>query len=265
MSLPLPQTFPLGSPNHLILVSEEPSYYILKLNSPPDNRLTPDLISAWIEALQSLALYAEEPKPLVITSAFPKYFSNGLDLEATANVDNFTRDFFYPLIRALLDFPWPTIGFLNGHTFAGAFVVAGFFDFRVMNPDRGYLCMNEIEFDAPIMGGGMVVFTKLYGRAVAQRITMLAERFTAQKALEAGIIHAKGMWPEVEQMVKKVSHVAGKKFYSLIRKEVMKDMVDALQDSDHEGFLNAMMGDDVDPEVEKEQRRRLDPKIKALL
>lgn len=263
--LKLPLTFPLDSSDSLVLVSEEPTYYILKLNSPPDNRLTPDLISAWIEAMQSLALYAEEPKPLVITSAFPKYFSNGLDLEATANVDNFTRDFFYPLIRTLLDFPWPTIGFLNGHTFAGAFVVAGFFDFRVMNPERGYLCMNEIEFDAPIMGGGMVVFTKLYGRAVAQRITMLAERFTADKALEAGIIHAKGMWPEVENMVKRVGHVAGKKFYSLMRKEVMKDIVESLQDSDHEEFLSVLMGDHIDPKIEQEQRRKLDPKIKALL
>ncbi|QNP97743.1 ClpP/crotonase-like domain-containing protein [Yarrowia lipolytica] len=265
MSLKLPQSFPLGGPDQLVLVTEEPTYYVLKLNSPPDNRLTPELLTAWIEAMEALALYAEEPKPLVITSAMPKYFSNGLDLEATANVDNFTRDFYYPLIKTLLNFPWPTIGFLNGHTFAGAFVVAGFFDFRVMNPDRGYLCMNEIEFDAPIMGGGMVVFTKLYGRAVAQRITMLAERFPAQKALEAGIIHAKGMWPEVEQMVKKVSHVSGKKFYSLIRKEVMKDIIEALQDSDHQLFLDALMGDHIDPKIEEEQRKRLDPKIKALL
>lgn len=265
MSLKLPQKFPLDTKDaDLVLVSEKDAYYVLELNNPVDNRLTPALLTAWKEALEVLGLYGE-PKPVVITSKFPKYFSNGLDLESSANEENFSRDYYYPLIKALMDFPWPTIGLLNGHCFAGAFVVASFFDFRVMNPHRGYLCMNEIEFDAPIMGGGMVIFTQLYGRRVAQRITMLAERFTATTALEAGIIHAKGMWPEVEELVKKVTPVTGKKFYSLIRKEWLKPCIEALKDEDHEEFLAVLMGDNIDPSIEEGMRKRLDPKVKALL
>lgn len=45
----------------------------------------------------------------------------------------------------LLSFPIPTIASVGGHGFAAGFGLAMAHDFRVMNGNRGYLCMNEIE------------------------------------------------------------------------------------------------------------------------
>lgn len=65
-------------------------------------------------------------------------------------MDLFSRSFpqtpiFFTVYRRLLTFPIPTIAAINGHAFAAAFAVAMGHDYRVMNGNRGFLCMNEIE------------------------------------------------------------------------------------------------------------------------
>lgn len=71
---------PLDQAVDTIRLSDKGSYYILELNAPPDNRLTPSFITAFIEALDTLKFYYD-PKPLVTTSTSPKFYSNGLDYE----------------------------------------------------------------------------------------------------------------------------------------------------------------------------------------
>lgn len=51
-----------------------------------------------------------------------------------------------PVYEKLLSFPIPTIASVGGHGFAAGFGLAMAHDFRVMNGNRGYLCMNEIEW-----------------------------------------------------------------------------------------------------------------------
>ncbi|AOW03389.1 YALI0D00671p [Yarrowia lipolytica CLIB122] len=233
MTVPkLPLSFPLDQAVDTIRLSDKGSYYILELNAPPDNRLTPSFITAFIEALDTLKFYYD-PKPLVTTSTSPKFYSNGLDYELAQKTPNFMSLYFYPLLKAFVDFPWPTIANINGHCFAGAFCLAAFHDYRVMNPAKGWLCMNELEFDAPLMGPLMSIYVTKFGAAIAQRISLNAERFTAKTALEAGLIHAHGSWPEVEEIVKRIGEYSNRTFYSQMRAGILRNVLTTM-DYDNE-------------------------------
>ena len=82
----------------------------------------------------------------------------------------------------------PTVAWINGHAFAGGLMLAMHHDYRVFAGDRGYMCINELEFGAPLLPPMSGIFrTKL--RADVYRTTVLeARRWDAQAALAAGII-----------------------------------------------------------------------------
>ena len=58
-------------------------------------------------------------------------------------------------------YPMPTIALINGHAFAGGLMLAMFHDYRVMNPHRGYLCLNELDFGAPLRPPSMFLPSSL--------------------------------------------------------------------------------------------------------
>ncbi|KAK8044341.1 ClpP/crotonase [Apiospora rasikravindrae] len=97
-----------------------PQVYLLTLASPPDNRLTPPLCAALLESLDRVE-FGEgfESGVLVTTSAMPKFYSNGLDLQLAMSTPGFTEDSLYPLFRRFLTYPMPTVALVNGHCFAG--------------------------------------------------------------------------------------------------------------------------------------------------
>ena len=66
-----------------------------------------------------------------------KCHKQGLELDETDTNPYANTDGFYPLIATILDFPFPTIALLTGHTFGGACPFALAHDYRIMNsPER---------------------------------------------------------------------------------------------------------------------------------
>lgn len=202
-------------------------YYLIEFHSPKDNRLSNVFIDAFVEAIHYLlATKEDEPKPLVTTSAIPKFYSNGLDLEAAMKTERFFERYLGRLQRSLLEFPWPTIAYVNGHAFAGGFILANSHDFKVQNDKKGWLCMNEIEFDAPLIGQLMSIHAHQYGPVIGRKITMMGHRFTAAEALKDGIIDAAGGWDEVEEIVAKVRNSVGKNSYPQMRMTMFAPVLD---------------------------------------
>lgn len=75
--------------------------YLLTFTSPPDNRLTPAFIDAFILALDIIE--HRFPKGVVITtSGIGKFFSNGLDLDVVTSTDRFWERYLWKLFRRLL-------------------------------------------------------------------------------------------------------------------------------------------------------------------
>lgn len=211
----------------LIILSEKPDYYLIELNSPPDNRLTPVVIDAFVEAIYYLLMTkAASPKPLVTCSTSPKFYSNGLNLELAKATPLFFDRYLGRLQRAFIEFPWPTIAHVNGHCFAGAFILANCHDFKVMNDKKGWMCMNEIDFDASLTGPLMSIHSAQYGPVVARKMTMTGFRYTAAEALKDGIIDAAGGWPEVEELAKRVKRLTGKVHYQQMRMTIFAPVLE---------------------------------------
>ncbi|WFD20478.1 hypothetical protein MCAP1_002722 [Malassezia caprae] len=129
----------------------------------------------------------------LITSAelSSKIFSNGLDLFNAMQDPYFFNECLNPVFWELLSFPIPTIAAIGGHAFAAGFTLALAHDYRVMNAQRGYLCMNEIEFGAPIPRGMLgAIQSVVTSSTLMRKIVLEGHRFPAKEALEAGLVDA---------------------------------------------------------------------------
>ncbi|KAK5950049.1 hypothetical protein OHC33_009011 [Knufia fluminis] len=181
-----------------------PPIYLLTHHSPPDNRLTPPFLQAYLHALLKLQHGGYPYGILLTTSSIPKFYSNGLDL-ATFNAETKSK-YLYPLWRKLLTYPMPTCAVINGHAFAGGLMTAMFHDYRIMNPHRGWLCLNELEFDAELAPPMAEVFKVKVSNATFRSLVLEARRVTSLQALEMGIVDGLG---GVEEAVGIMTDVEG--------------------------------------------------------
>lgn len=121
--LSLPEDFPiLGSgadPASKITLSKLTgafdAVHVITLYSPPDNRLTPAVITTLLDVLDVVDKHVPRSAVLVTTSAIGKFYSNGFNLELARATDGFFRDCWNKLQIRLLTFPIPTIALMNGH------------------------------------------------------------------------------------------------------------------------------------------------------
>ncbi|OCK76033.1 ClpP/crotonase [Lepidopterella palustris CBS 459.81] len=175
--------------------------YLLSFSSPPDNRLTTAFINAFSLALDIL----QEKYPagvLITTSSIPKFYSNGLDLPHFRDTVGFSEKTWFPFYQKLLTYHMPTIALINGHAFAGGLILAEFHDYRVQNPSRGFLCLNEIHIGMVIPPPLVAIFREKVSPNVFRTMVLEGKRFTAQEALKEGLIDALGGIEEAAGLVK---------------------------------------------------------------
>ena len=231
-----------------------PPIYLLTHHSPPDNRLTPPFLQTYLHALLRLQHGGYPYGLLLTTSAIPKFYSNGLDL-ATFEPGDKAR-YLYPLFRKLLTYPMPTCAIINGHGFAGGLMLGMFHDYRVMNPHRGWLCLNELEFDAELAPGMAAVFKAKISNSTFRSLVLEAKRFTSLQALEVGLVDGLGGLEEAMQMMTDVEggHGRGavvvtvrgtKTVYGKLKEEIYQDLLIALDmsEQDETQFLDRRMND----------------------
>jgi enoyl-CoA hydratase/carnithine racemase len=160
--------------------------FVLDISNTPDgdHRFTHDRIAALDAALTEVES-STGPAALVIT-AQGKFFSNGLVPELFVEPD-YTASYQRLLARFLVT-EVPTVGALNGHTYAGALLFALAFDERYARTERGFLCLPEAQIKVPFTSGlAALVMARLVPQ-VAHRAMVLSHRFDAVSALEAGVI-----------------------------------------------------------------------------
>lgn len=92
-SVPIPAlgAHPGGS---IICTEPQPAVYLLTFASPPDNRLTTAVCKALLTALDLLEFGNHTPGVVITTSAIPKFYSNGLDLEHAVATEGFWALFY---------------------------------------------------------------------------------------------------------------------------------------------------------------------------
>jgi len=120
----------------------------------------------------------------ILTSSPPK---QGLDLHEPDSNPTANTSGFFPLLALLLDYPYPTLALLTGHTFGGACPLALAHDYRVMNSQRGYFSMPPINLGLHFPGIGSLLRLKLTP-AVRRKMLMEAYKWTGEEALRDGIV-----------------------------------------------------------------------------
>ncbi|KAI0021968.1 enoyl-CoA hydratase/isomerase family protein [Xylariomycetidae sp. FL0641] len=219
----------------IVCTTPSPQVYLLTWSSPPDNRLTPAFCAALMEALDVIE-FGHSPGVVVTTSAIPKFYSNGLDLQLAIATPGFWETSLYPLFRRFLTYPMPTLALINGHGFAGGLMLAMHHDYRVFvdagGKRRAFLCVNELEFGAPLLPPMASIFRiKVTSPTVYRDLVLEARRFDAPAALQAGLVDAVG---DMEAVMKLVEERALRKrgttgIYGRLKAEMYRESVALLE------------------------------------
>ncbi|TAQ84927.1 hypothetical protein B7494_g6754 [Chlorociboria aeruginascens] len=217
-----------------VCTSLSPQVYLLTFTSPPDNRLTTSFCQTFLLALDILE-FSYPAGVLITTSGISKFYSNGLDLDHWAKTPGYVNDSLYKLWERLLTYHMPSIALLNGHAFAGGLMLAMFHDYRIFNPTRGFLCLNELDFGAALLPPMASIFReKLADPKVYRSMILESKRFTAKEALEGGIVDVLGGIEEVGKLVEERKLIEKTKSgaYKLLKKEMYRETMGYLGEDD---------------------------------
>ncbi|KAK0958522.1 hypothetical protein LTS01_021829 [Friedmanniomyces endolithicus] len=212
---------PTGTKGQLICTRPKDKVYLITFSSPPDNRLTSTRHDAGV---------------VITTSGIEKFYSNGLDLEHASFTPGFFPDTLYALWRRLLTYPMPTIALLNGHAFAGALMLAMMHDYRMMNPHKGYVCLNEVELGVPLRPPMTSIFRQKVSAQTYRKLVLEAARYKALEAFKEGIVDWLGGLDEALTYVDELKLVqkagkgmSGKQVYGDLKREMWRETVDYLE------------------------------------
>jgi Delta3-Delta2-enoyl-CoA isomerase len=233
--LQIPASSGTASPANASIVCMQPSpqVYVLSFSSPPDNRLTPTFIATFLLALDIIENRLAKGV-IVSTSSIMKFYSNGLDYENAVQDPTFFRNTLYPLWRRLLTYSMPTIALINGHAFAGGLMTAMMHDYRIMNPHKGFVCLNELDFGAPLRPPMASIFrVKLPAMSTFRHMVLESRRYPALEALKEGIVDGVGGPEETLAFIDEMKLIekAQSQSYGRIKEELYREVVEDLDES----------------------------------
>jgi len=177
-----------------VQLSREGAVWLLTMTQG-DNRFNDASLAEWHQALDTVETSAG-PAALVITSADPKFFSNGIDLEGifASHGPEYLLNTFVPKLDAFLlrmaRFPVPVVMAINGHAYAGGALLAATGDFRVMRADRGRFCFPEVDIKLPFTPIMDAIVKLLPNEQSAWTMAVTAAAWGGEECLQRGVIDA---------------------------------------------------------------------------
>jgi len=161
----------------------------LRLDRPPANALSPELIAALRDAVE--AAPGDGARALVISGS-PRMFSGGLDVPLLVQLDRPAilaawRDF-YAMMRALATSPIPIAAAITGHSPAGGAVISLFCDARIMTDGDFRIGLNEVQvglFLPPVIYRTM---RHLVGSRQAERLCVGGLLVSSAEAARIGLV-----------------------------------------------------------------------------
>lgn len=136
----------------------------------------------------------------------------------------------------------PTVALLNGHTFAGGLIVALHHDYRIQNPRKGFLCMNEVLFGAAMAPPLLGIFrAKLPSPHTFRSLILEGDRFNAERALAEGLTDGHGGLEEALAFINKRGLVAKGEtnVFGQLRKEMFVEQTRLLETASESAVYHA--------------------------
>jgi len=135
-------------PQSSLEILDQDGVRVLRLNRPPSNALSRELLAAVKDAALAAGQDAAV-RGVVLESAIPKYFSSGLDVvEFVPGDARAQQDFFSAMVaahRALADCPKPVVAAVRGAALLGGFILTLACDFRFLSAERGRVSLAELR------------------------------------------------------------------------------------------------------------------------
>ena len=161
----------------------------LRLDRPPANALSPDLVAAVAAAVRAAP---DEGAEALVLSGAPGMFSAGLDVPylLTLDRDGIAEAWagFYAMLRALAEVPVPIAAAITGHSPAGGAVMAIFCDRRLMAEGRFTIGLNEVQVGIPLPPAIFAALRRVVGDRPAERLAVAGEMISADEALRVGLV-----------------------------------------------------------------------------
>lgn len=165
----------------------------LTLNRPEVKNAFDDvLVAALLRYLQQLG---EDPSiQVVILKGADHTFSAGADVRWMKKMISYSKEenikdalVFAQLLHTLLHLPHPTLAWVEGTAYGGAVGLIAAVDIALATPDSLF-CLSEVKLGlVPAVISPYVI--RAIGARATKRYAITAEPFTAQTALQLGLIH----------------------------------------------------------------------------
>jgi 3,2-trans-enoyl-CoA isomerase len=161
----------------------------LRLNRPPANALSPELIVGLRDAI---AAAPGDGAGALVLSGSPGMFTGGLDVPVWLALDRPAlaqawKDF-YSLLHALACSSIPVAAAINGHGPAGGTVLALFCDWRVMAEGDWKMGFNEVQVGIPLPPVILSALKRQVGARQAERLGAGGLVISAAEATRIGLI-----------------------------------------------------------------------------
>jgi enoyl-CoA hydratase/carnithine racemase len=172
---------------HYLIEERETARVLHLVSADGTNKLTRARVLALTDAVHEMAC---DPLPLIITGN-DHFFSAGADLEEIAALTgpgaySFAR-MGQELMSAVDDFPAPVYAALRGYCMGGGLDLALACDFRIAHP-HAIFGHRGAALGLITGWGGTQRLPRLIGKARALEMLVAAEKLTANRALEFGLI-----------------------------------------------------------------------------
>jgi 3,2-trans-enoyl-CoA isomerase len=173
----------------MIKVIEHGAIRELRLDRPPVNALTPELISALRKAIENAP--SEGSRALILSGSTGR-FSGGLDVPVLLRLDrsamaHFWRDF-YSLLGVIAGSSIPIAAAMTGHAPAGGTVLALFCDWRILADGDYRIGLNEVPVGLVLPPVILAGVRRLVGPRTAERLAVTGELVLPQEAVRVGLV-----------------------------------------------------------------------------
>ncbi len=173
----------------MILTIDHGAVRELRLNRPPANALSPELIVALKQAVEAAP---QDGARAIVLSGIPGRFSAGLDVPLLLTLDrsaiaSLWREF-YALWGALARSPIPIAAAITGHATAGGAVLPLFCDCRIAAQGDWKLGLNEVQVGLQLPPAICSGLKRLVGAHQAERLAVGGLLISPDEAARIGLV-----------------------------------------------------------------------------
>jgi enoyl-CoA hydratase/carnithine racemase len=176
-----------GAMSEIVLEHRE-NIAVVRLNNGVTHAISPGMV----EDLSGAIKKARGGSRGILLAGGEKFFSIGFDLPALLTLDRSgMTDFFYQFNEMVFDLytmPLPTVCAICGHAIAGGTILALPCDYRIAEPGKKLIGLNEIKLGLPVPYLADLMLRQIVGDRVANDMLYYGEFVTCGEAERTGLI-----------------------------------------------------------------------------